>query len=52
MEYEEVTVRRGTTFRLLEPAGLTLSPDGEFYGVTPAEIRGVPRELAVFTAAS
>jgi diacylglycerol kinase (ATP) len=48
VNYPEVQVRRAREVRILAPAGLPLAPDGELRGATPASVRCLPRELAVF----
>lgn len=46
--HEEVVVRRGRRMRLLAPAGLSLSPDGEQLGETPAAFECLPGALEAF----
>jgi diacylglycerol kinase (ATP) len=46
--YQEISVRRARSIRLLAPAGLLLGPDGEFYGTTPADVTCLHQDLAIF----
>jgi diacylglycerol kinase (ATP) len=48
VEYAEVLTRHARCVRLLAPAGLSLAPDGEFRGNTPATIECLPRDLSLF----
>ena len=49
VEYGEVSVIRGKSIRIMAPEGYLLAPDGEFQGVTPAEITCLHRDLEIFS---
>lgn len=46
--YPEVLSVRGRELRIAAPQGMTLAPDGEFRGATPATIRCLHRDLRFF----
>ena len=48
VDFDEVDVRRAREIRLESPEGLTLAPDGEFCGTTPATITCRERDLEIF----
>lgn len=48
VHYEEVFTCQAGTIRIAAPEGLTLTPDGEFRGRTPATITCLPGDLEVF----
>jgi diacylglycerol kinase (ATP) len=48
VDFDEVDVRRAREIRLESPEGLTLAPDGEFCGATPAKITCLERDLEIF----
>jgi diacylglycerol kinase (ATP) len=49
VDYQEISVKRGKSIRILEPAGYLLAPDGEFRGTTPAEITCLHQDLTIFS---
>lgn len=46
--YPEVTTLQGRHFSITEPQGYPMMMDGEFVGITPAEVSCLPGELWVF----
>lgn len=48
VNYPEVTVMQGRHIHIYEPVASPMLIDGEFIGVTPAEIRCLPAALRVF----
>ena len=49
IEFGEVASYKARRIRIISPAGMLLAPDGEFSGTTPAEIRCLHRDLAIFS---
>jgi len=49
VDYEEVSVIRGKSIKILEPGGYLMAPDGEFHGSTPAEITCLHQDLTIFS---
>lgn len=48
VDHPEVLTRQARHIRIIAPAGLELAPDGEFCGRTPATIRCLRRDFAIF----
>ena len=48
VHYEEVFTCQARTIRIAAPDGLTLAPDGELRGSTPATITCLPGDLEIF----
>jgi diacylglycerol kinase (ATP) len=48
VEFEEVLCRQAREIRISAPCDLTLAPDGEFHGSTPATISCLPGDLEIF----
>ena len=48
VDYPEVVTRQLRELRIRAPAGLTLAPDGEFRGETPAKVVCLPQALEIF----
>lgn len=46
--HPEVLTRQARIIRITAPVGLDLAPDGEFRGHTPATVRCLQRDLAIF----
>jgi diacylglycerol kinase (ATP) len=50
VDFEEITVHKGSHIRILGPHAYPLAADGEFRGATPATITCLHRDLTVFTS--
>jgi diacylglycerol kinase (ATP) len=48
VEFEEVSVFKARSIRILAPAGYPMASDGEFHGETPAEVTCLHRDLDLF----
>jgi diacylglycerol kinase (ATP) len=46
--FDEVTTRKAKHIRISAPEAMSMAPDGEFAGCTPAEITCLRRDLAIF----
>lgn len=51
VHYPEIVTFRAREIRIEAPAGLTLAPDGELQGTTPATISCLPCDLEIFAPA-
>lgn len=49
VEYNEISTFKASHIKILSPPNLSLGPDGEFCGHTPAEIRCLPKDLTIFS---
>lgn len=49
VEYEEVSTHKATRIDICSPEGMLMGPDGEFRGHSPAHVRCLPRDLAIFS---
>jgi YegS/Rv2252/BmrU family lipid kinase len=48
VRYEEINSCKAKEVRITAPAGLTLAPDGELKGCTPATVTCLPKNLRIF----
>jgi diacylglycerol kinase (ATP) len=49
IKYKEITTHKTASIKIRAPGAMLLSPDGEFYGTTPAEITCLHQDLTIFT---
>ena len=48
VEFDEVSTYQASSIIIHSPEAMLLGPDGEFCGVTPAEINCLPKDLTIF----